>query len=297
MTILILASIFVAAVLVITGVHSYDLRHPSAQDTTTPLNHSTEAGAVAVAAAQSPSDWTLDHTTNPVTGVVTTVASTSGEHNIVVRLIGKKLECYINTPDFLETVNIIEGGSSTVQYRFDNGQVIRQGWGLGEDNTSLFGQSHCTSFVALLRKSKTLAFEYKPADKVATTSIFNVAGFPTEFMPSAPPAMMSSKADAAAKVPDTVKNGLASMIGRSMYGCKVPAGYDASAMWAVKAGDKLTILQARVIGSDTLALHLQNEHGMSAWVNLAVPVSEVYPGMGITFNGTFSLSPAPVGCS
>lgn len=297
MTILVFAFIFVAAVMVITGVHFYDLRHPSAdqaQTTVTPVSHATEAEAGAVPV---PSDWTLDHTTNPVTGVVTTVASTTGEHNIVVRLIGKKLDCYINTPDFLETVDIIEGGSSTVQYRFDNGQVIRQGWGLGEDNTSLFGESHCTSFVALLRKSKTLAFEYKPADKVATTTIFNVAGFPAEFMPSAPPTMVPPKANAAAKVSDTVKHGLASMIGRSMYGCKVPEGYNASAMWVVKPGDKLTILQARVIGNDTLALHLQNEHGISAWINLAVPVSEVYPGMGITFNGAFSLSPVPVGCS
>jgi hypothetical protein len=134
----------------------------------------------------TPSDWTLGHSTNPVTGVVTTVASTSGDHNILVRLIGKKLDCYINTPDFLETVDTIEGGSSMVQYKFDDGKVIRQGWGLGEDNTSLFGESHCTSLVALLRKSKKLAFEYKPADKVATTYIFDVDGFPAEFMAGGP---------------------------------------------------------------------------------------------------------------
>lgn len=142
------------------------------------------ASAAEPSAAQptAPSDWTLTQSTNPVTGVVTTVAETAGEHNIVVRLIGKKLECYISTPDFLETVAIEEGASSSVQYRFDNGPVIRQGWALGADNTSLFGESHCTAFIAALRKSKQLAFEYKPADTVATTSTFDVAGFPTEFV-------------------------------------------------------------------------------------------------------------------
>ena len=128
-----------------------------------------------------PSRWALSSETNPVSGVVTTVAmDDDSSYYIVVRTIGRKLECYINTPDFLETVSTMEGGASPVQFRFDDGKVQHQGWSVGSNNEDLFAPN-CASFIASLRKAKSLAFEYKPADKVATTHIFNVAGFPEGF--------------------------------------------------------------------------------------------------------------------
>jgi invasion protein IalB len=135
--------------------------------------------------AASQGNWQLSSETNPVTGEVTTGASLDSpsdeEQYIVIRLIGKKLECYVNTNEFLETVENLESHISTVQYKFDDGKVVRQGWTLSSDNEALFYPGNCVSFIVQLRKAKTLAFEFRPSEKIPQTIIFDVEGFPEGF--------------------------------------------------------------------------------------------------------------------
>src|SRR5271155_5381420 len=63
------------------------------------------------------SNWNLERKVNPATGVVTSEAylSFSPTQNIYIRQIGKKLECYITTSAFLETMENVESHVSTVQ--------------------------------------------------------------------------------------------------------------------------------------------------------------------------------------
>jgi hypothetical protein len=135
--------------------------------------------------AASLGSWHLTSNTNAVTGEVTTGATldspTDEAQSIVIRLTGKKLECYVNTNAFLETVDNVESHISTVQYKFDDGKVVRQGWLLSSDNEALFYPGNCAPFIAQLRKAKTLALEFRPSDKVPQTITFDVEGFPEGF--------------------------------------------------------------------------------------------------------------------
>jgi invasion protein IalB len=133
----------------------------------------------------SPGDWQLSSDTNAVTGEVTTVASLHSaldeNQYIIVRLIGKKLDCYVNTNEFLETVENIESHLSTVQYKFDDGKVVRQGWTLSSNNEALFYPGNCATFIARIKKAKTLALEFRPSEKIPETITFDVEGFPEAF--------------------------------------------------------------------------------------------------------------------
>jgi hypothetical protein len=135
--------------------------------------------------------WRVDHDTNPVTSVVTTTAYLQyqgGDQNIYVRQRGTKPECFITTGQFLETLENLNSGVSTVQYRFDGGTVIHQKWSLGANNTTLFYPGNCSPFIAQLGKARTMAFEYSPADKLPDTITFNVEGFPNAFKVTPPTA-------------------------------------------------------------------------------------------------------------
>jgi hypothetical protein len=122
--------------------------------------------------------WNVSETTDDVTGEVTKVADDSlGSKSIVVRKKGKNLEVYINTDEFLETVETIETGVSQVAYKFDDGPVTRQWWHLSEDNEGLFYPSDPTPFLEKLAKAKTFAFQYRPANKVPQSMTFDVEGF------------------------------------------------------------------------------------------------------------------------
>jgi hypothetical protein len=81
------------------------------------------------AAPVAESAWQVHREVNPVTGVTTITASLKyqGSRNIIVREIGKKLECYIETDEFLETLENMHTGISTVQYKFDDGKVGKDG--------------------------------------------------------------------------------------------------------------------------------------------------------------------------
>jgi DNA/RNA endonuclease G (NUC1) len=97
----------------------------------------------------------------------------------------------------METTSNLESGTSTVQYRFDGGHVVRQGWWIGDDNETLFYPGNCTPFIKQLGEARSLAFEYHPADKIESTVTFDVVGFPNVFNVAAPP--VSAKHHAVAK--------------------------------------------------------------------------------------------------
>jgi len=128
--------------------------------------------------------WQVDHDTNAVTDVVTTTASLRyrDKQNIYIRQRGKRPpDCYIDTGDFLETVDNMHSRMSTVQYRIDDGKLVRQGWVLSDDNTALFYPGSCGPLIAKLRSAKRLAFEYKPAERIESTISFEVEGLPDVF--------------------------------------------------------------------------------------------------------------------
>lgn len=149
---------------------------------TPPPTSSPTAGPTS-AEVSAASNWQVDHDVNAVTGVETTIAflKNAGRQNIYVRQIGKKLECYITTDEFLETKDNLENRLSTVQYKFDDGKITHQGWLVGASNEDLFYPGSCASFIPELRNHKRLAFEYRPADQVAQTITFDVTGFPDSF--------------------------------------------------------------------------------------------------------------------
>jgi hypothetical protein len=137
----------------------------------------------------APGIWRVDHEVNPVTGVETTVAylEFQGRRNLYVRQVGKKaVECYIETDQFLETIDNLDSRVSTVQYRIDGGKVVRQGWSIGDNNEDLFYPGNCAPLVAQLRKAKSLAFEYRPSGKLPATITFDMTGFPDEFKQNPP---------------------------------------------------------------------------------------------------------------
>ena len=121
--------------------------------------------------------------TNPVTGGVTTTAwlKYHGRQNIYIRQRGKKLELYVDTDEFLETVDNMHSRRSPVQYKFDNGKVVRQSCIISDDNAALFYPGNPEAFIAQMRNAKNLAIEYHPADKVPQTISFDVTGFPDAF--------------------------------------------------------------------------------------------------------------------
>jgi hypothetical protein len=127
--------------------------------------------------------WQVDSETNPVTGALSTTASLKyqGRQNIIIRQNGKKLDCYITTDTFLETIDNMESRVSTVQYKFDDGKTIRQGWTISADNTALFYPGSCAPLMAKIRKAKSLYFEYRPADEIPQTITFDVTAFPNAF--------------------------------------------------------------------------------------------------------------------
>jgi hypothetical protein len=131
------------------------------------------------------SPWNVSTSTNDVTSVQTVVASTGyRDHALIIRRIGRKLECYITTGEFLETVENMESNIAGVAYKFDDRPIVRQGWHMATDHESLFYPGDPSLFLAKMRKAKQLSIEYKPADKVPQTISFDVSQFPAEFVPT-----------------------------------------------------------------------------------------------------------------
>lgn len=167
----ILVALFGTLVLAFTACESGSISTPSS-----------EHKPVGVVESPPPSPWYVSTSTNEVTAEVTVVATTGfGGRTIVVRQIGKKLECYLKTGQFLETIENIETNRSVVKYRFDDGPIVSQGWNLSSDNEGLFYPGDPTAFLNNMRKAKRLAIEYKPADIIPQTVSFDVSQFPVLF--------------------------------------------------------------------------------------------------------------------
>jgi hypothetical protein len=154
----------------------------TSDDSAATATPATSTGSVPTAQAVQ-SYWKVKSESNAVTGQLTTTAylTYQGKQNIYVRQTGKKLECYIDTDEFLETVNNLDSRNSTVQYKFDDGKVTRQTWTLSDDNNALFYPGNPKLFLAQMRHANTLAFEYRPADRIPQTITFDVTGFPDVF--------------------------------------------------------------------------------------------------------------------
>lgn len=141
----------------------------------------TEAPAKPAPAPVSP--WGVSTSRNELTGEVkiTAETDTSGKEGLIVRLVGKKLDCYLTTDDFLETVENLHTHLSLVKYRLDDGNIVRQEWVISNDNTGLFvPSSSVRAFVQKLSKAKRLVIEYEPADVLPKTALFHVSSFPSE---------------------------------------------------------------------------------------------------------------------
>ena len=132
-------------------------------------------------AAEPSSPWHVSTHSNPVTDELTTVAVT-GERGkyLFLRLTGKTLECYLETGEFLETVENMESTTDTVEYRFDHDLPERHVWLMGANNESLFCPNP-TSFIASMRKAQSLSIQYKPADKIPQAVTFDVSQLPAAF--------------------------------------------------------------------------------------------------------------------
>ena len=177
----------------------YSISHHSSSGTTT---SSEPVGKPSLEEPVPASPWNISTSTNDVSGVQTVVASTGfRDHALIIRRIGKKLECYITTGEFLETVENMESNVSGVAYKFDDHPIVRQGWHMATDHESLFYPGDPSLFLAKMRKAKQLSIEYKPADKVPQTISFDVSQFPAEFVPevkdSGPPTRVKAPIRAA----------------------------------------------------------------------------------------------------
>jgi len=152
------------------------------------------SGSPSVSASKSASDshppqdisepWYKETETDAVTGVVSkySLHDNGFDNGITVRQVGKVHECFVRTGDFLETSGNVESHLSTVKYRFDDGKTITQSWILGENNESLFYPGKdCSPFIKQIMKSKTLAFQYKPAETIPKSITFDLRGFPKGF--------------------------------------------------------------------------------------------------------------------
>ena len=75
----------------------------------------------------TPSPWTVSTSTNDLTGELTVVAITGyGDQVLIIRRRGPKLDCYVKTGKFLETVDNMESRHMAVKYKFDDGEIVRQ---------------------------------------------------------------------------------------------------------------------------------------------------------------------------
>ena len=127
-------------------------------------------------------NWGVSVSTNDVTGERTTTGTNRYTEDVsfIIRRSGRKLECYLTTGSFLETIDNMYTRRSAVKYRFDDGPVVREPWIISDDNTALFCPGNPTGFLSKMRKARRLAIEYHPADVVPQTASFDVSGFPSE---------------------------------------------------------------------------------------------------------------------
>jgi hypothetical protein len=133
------------------------------------------------AIAALPSPWHVFKFSNELTREVNITAIDGyGDQSIVVRRIGRKLDCYVTTGKFLETTENMHSRRSLVKYKFDEGNIVRQSWIISGDNTALFFPGNPTAFLQKLGNSKRFVIEYAPTDMISETASFDVSSLPSE---------------------------------------------------------------------------------------------------------------------
>jgi hypothetical protein len=129
------------------------------------------------------SPWSVSASKNELSGEAQlTVINGFRDHAIIVRKRGKKLDCYITTGEFLETVENMDSRRSAVRYKFDDGAIVRQEWIISDNNTSLFYPADPRTFLFKMSIAKRFIVEYRPSDKVPQTQSFDVSPFPPELL-------------------------------------------------------------------------------------------------------------------
>ena len=128
--------------------------------------------------------WVVTSTKNDLTGEPEVFADNAASRrvNMVIRRRGKKLECYINTDEFFETVQNMHTRKSPVSYRFDDGAIVRQAWDISADNTALFYPGNPRPFLDKIRQSRRLVVRFEPADTIPQSATFDVSNFPVEIL-------------------------------------------------------------------------------------------------------------------
>lgn len=135
----------------------------------------------AIAQRLPPSPWYVSTSVNELSGEKTVRAETGlGRQTLIIRQIGKKLDCYVNTGQFLETIENIDTHLCPIKYKFDDGPIVQQSWILASDNEGLFFPGNPSAFLRKMRSSSRLVIEFKPADRVPATMSFDVSQFPKE---------------------------------------------------------------------------------------------------------------------
>lgn len=152
------------------------------RDLPTPTEVSAKPTAPSSPASPKPqSQWYVLSKTNELTGVTTVTASVGGgKEQFVIRQTGKKTECFLTTDSFLETLE--NRYTSPVSYKFDDGRVISERWGLSKNDTALFYQGDPARFLVMMRQAKRLVIQYEPADVTPKTASFDVSQFPNEIV-------------------------------------------------------------------------------------------------------------------
>lgn len=150
-----------------------------------PEEASSAPGSVTAPSPPEPaSPWDLSDSVNAVTSEKTTVASTSsGQRSFIIRRRGRMLECYVDTDEFLETMDNLHSRRAAVKYRIDEGAPVSATWTLSDSNTGLFCPDP-EAFLTRLSKSKTFAFEFTPSGKVPSSVVFDVSQYPRNLLPT-----------------------------------------------------------------------------------------------------------------
>jgi hypothetical protein len=128
-----------------------------------------------------PSLWRASTSRNELTSEVeVTAVNGFGDKTIVVRKRGTKLDLYVTTDEFLETVDNMNTRRSTVKYKFDNGPIIREAWIISDDNSALFYPGSPRTFLQKMSNAKRFVIDYSPSEKIPQTESFDVFLFPPE---------------------------------------------------------------------------------------------------------------------
>lgn len=129
------------------------------------------------------SPWQVSTEHNHLTGQKTFVAVNGvGVRSIIVRKVGKRVDCVVNTTEFLGTLENMQTRRSVVKYKFDDGKVVRQAWLLSDDNTSLVYPGDPKRFLRKMETAKEFTIEISPFGKSPQTESFETAPMPNELI-------------------------------------------------------------------------------------------------------------------